>query len=285
MIGYVRPDVDELKVKELKLYRSYYCGICTALADKYGPLSRIFLSYDATFMAIVKDAFNEKDPTFKKARCPLPPFQKKRVVSRNDAIDMGVEISQIGMKLKMDDLKRDEGRIKKAFAYLFNPLFGRVSSSLFESVKHDVNEMFFYEISSSSEPNEPAEAFGRAVMKMMSWRKIDEKAAFLLYLIGKWVYIADALDDLEEDLKKKTYNPYLLKYGSFFANMENSQFTEFVREKEKASVNFLLLRIQEEFSKIENDMKRNSPLIKNVIFYGIPKITQKILNKKERDEV
>ncbi len=284
MVGYVRPDVDELKVKELKLYRSYYCGICTALSHKYGPLSRLFLSYDATFMAIVKDAFDEKTPEFGKARCPLPPFQKKVIVKRNSAIDFGIEISQIGSKLKLDDLKRDEKRVKKALAYLFNPLIGKVNDSLFKYVKHDIDEMFFYELSESSEPNEPAEAFGRAVMKMMLWRKMSEKAAFLLYLIGKWVYLVDALDDLEEDLKKKNYNPYVMKYQARLSKMDFLQFSQFVRATEEIPMNFLISRIQDEFFKLENDMKRNSSLIRNVLFCGIPKMTRKVLSKGKGDK-
>jgi hypothetical protein len=284
LIGYVRPDVEELKVKELKLYRTYYCGICTALSQKYGPLSRAFLSYDATFMAIVKDSFCEKAPRFGIARCPLPPFRKKKIVVRNEAINFGIDVSQLGTKLKMDDLKRDEKRLKKALVYLFNPLFGKVNASLFEYVKHDVSEMFFYEMVESADPNEPADAFGKAVMKMMQWKDVNEKASFLLYLIGKWVYLIDALDDLEEDLKKKTYNPFILKYKNYISSMELSNFFVFVREKEKTQINFLLSRMQEEFFKIENDMKRNSELVKNVLFHGIPKVSLRVLNKKEGDK-
>ena len=37
------------------------------------------------------------------------------------------------------------------------------------------------------------------------------------YIAGKWVYLADALDDLESDLKKKSYNPFLKKVNPKYA--------------------------------------------------------------------
>lgn len=35
----------------------------------------------------------------------------------------------------------------------------------------------------------------------------------LCYSIGKWVYLIDALDDYEKDIKKKNYNPFFAAFG------------------------------------------------------------------------
>lgn len=35
----------------------------------------------------------------------------------------------------------------------------------------------------------------------------------LLYHLGRWIYLADARDDLEEDRIKGRYNPVLARYG------------------------------------------------------------------------
>jgi hypothetical protein len=32
--------------------------------------------------------------------------------------------------------------------------------------------------------------------------------------VGKWIYMADALDDWEKDAKKERYNPFLKLYGN-----------------------------------------------------------------------
>jgi len=143
LTGYVRPDLDELKGKELKLYRAYYCGICTDLSNRYGPFSRLLLSYDATFMAIFFDAFSNERPKFGKSRCPLPPFQKKDVVLRNSAIKFGVEISRLGTRLKTEDSKRDSKLAKRFFIFLVASLFRKVDVSLLKVIKPKIDKMVF----------------------------------------------------------------------------------------------------------------------------------------------
>ena len=277
MTGYVKPDIDELKVKDLKLYRAYYCGICTALSKKYGPLSRMFLSYDATFIAILSDAFSDEKIIFGKSRCPLPPFQKKHVVIENRSIDLGVEISHLGTRLKIDDTKRDSRLFKRVLAILALPIFGKVDTSLMESVKPMVNKMIFLELTKSPNPDEISDEFGKSIMVMAKMIDKLRRAELFLYLIGKWVYLIDALDDISEDIQKKTYNPYFFKYKKFFSEKDSDDFIAFVKKNEEPSMKFLISRVQEEFLSMESDMTRNSQLIENVVSYGMPKITSKIL--------
>ena len=62
MFGYVAPDKNELKVRELTQYKAYYCGLCRTLGEHYGEASRIFLNYDCAFAAILLSGlFGEGD--------------------------------------------------------------------------------------------------------------------------------------------------------------------------------------------------------------------------------
>ena len=47
MLGYVKIDKGELKVREYEVYCGYYCGICKSIGRRYGQLPRMALSYDA----------------------------------------------------------------------------------------------------------------------------------------------------------------------------------------------------------------------------------------------
>ena len=38
-------------------------------------------------------------------------------------------------------------------------------------------------------------------------------AGQILYHVGRWIYLTDAFDDLEEDQARGNYNPLLLRYG------------------------------------------------------------------------
>jgi hypothetical protein len=140
MIGYLKPDVNELRVRELKLYNAYYCGICTGLSKKYGPVSRLLLSYDSTFFVILSDALSGSQCQFAHARCPLPPFQKKRIVKSED-MRFGMEISKFFSDLKIDDFKRDS----KGFMP-YSPFFcfiSNLTTNFSEFPNHTPTEFYF----------------------------------------------------------------------------------------------------------------------------------------------
>ena len=55
MFGYVRPNRDELKVRQLRDYEALYCGLCSSLGRRHGFFARFFLNYDFTFLAMLLD--------------------------------------------------------------------------------------------------------------------------------------------------------------------------------------------------------------------------------------
>jgi hypothetical protein len=61
VFGYIKPFKPELKFKEFDLYKAYYCGLCKAMGKKYGFLSRLTLSYDFTFIALLIDALDNNN--------------------------------------------------------------------------------------------------------------------------------------------------------------------------------------------------------------------------------
>ncbi|BBJ27978.1 DUF5685 family protein [Athalassotoga saccharophila] len=273
MIGYLKPDLDELKVKELKLYNSYYCGICTSISKKYGPFSRLLLSYDAVFFSILSDVKNGKIE-FGNSRCPLPPFQKKRIV-KSEGVSFGTEISKFFSELKIEDFKRDSRGIKHFLSFFLLNL----KSKIFKEIGSPyIKELYFYELTREPNPEKMAEIFGNFSRSLSQSIENLKNASTMIYLIGKWVYLADALDDLEKDFKGGNYNPFLEKYKDIF---EITGFFDKIRERERTSLVFLVSRIQEEYMKLNLENFAGKPLIENVIFYGLPKVNKKIIEKKD----
>lgn len=273
MIGYLKPDLDELKVKELKFYNSYYCGICTLMSKKYGPFSRLFLSYDATFFAILSDTIGKVQILYDNSRCPLPPFQRKKIV-KSDGVEFGSNVSKLFFKLKIDDFKRDSKGIKHFLSFFLLSL----KSEKFEEIsKKYVNKLRFNELTRESNIERMADLFGDFSCALSNSIENLKTASNMIYLLGKWVYLIDALDDLEIDFKEKNYNPYLEKYKDF----ATTDLFDKIKDREKRSIVFLVSRIQEEFAKLNLQNSLGKTLIENVLFYGLPKVYQKIIEKKD----
>ena len=53
MFGYLQVDKAELKVREWEAYKSVYCGLCRQMGRDYSFLSRLALSYDCTYYAML----------------------------------------------------------------------------------------------------------------------------------------------------------------------------------------------------------------------------------------
>ena len=56
MFGYVVLNKPEIKFKDFDMYRSFYCGLCRELRERYGISGQITLSYDMTFVILLLSA-------------------------------------------------------------------------------------------------------------------------------------------------------------------------------------------------------------------------------------
>ena len=101
----------------------------------------------------------------------------------------------------------------------------------------------------------------------------------LLYYLGKWIYLIDALDDYDKDVKEKNYNPIYYSFGKI------SDFKTLAKEHgEDLSFMFsdIFSGLKEAFCDIE--FKFDSALLGNIILRGIPTVTSKIFNKTNKED-
>lgn len=57
MFGYVTVNKPEIKFKDFDVYRSFYCGLCRELRERYGIPGQISLTYDMTFVVLLLSGF------------------------------------------------------------------------------------------------------------------------------------------------------------------------------------------------------------------------------------
>lgn len=225
MFGYIRVHHAELKVKEYECYRGTYCGLCRAMGRCTGQCSRMALSYDFAFLALLRITFCGDTVAFEQKRCLAHPLKKRNTMRSNPSLTYCAGAAALLNYHKlMDDLSDEKGG-KRFRAILLRPFVAHARKKairklklepLDQAIDQGLRALAACEQSALSSVDIPAQAFGAILADIMSYGLdgADARvAASLGKAVGKWIYVADALDDWQEDAERGRYNPFLLLYG------------------------------------------------------------------------
>ena len=223
MFGYVRPLKDELKLREWDMYRAAYCGLCHALKRRCGFAARFTVNYDFTFLAIVMAAINGEKICICHKRCIASPMRKKSVCEQSRAFDFAADTSVILAYWKLKDHIKDsgffEGLPSRAAEMFLRSSYRRAAGQypeFSEYVREYLGELARIENDRVSSIDAPADTFARILRKLadaVEDAKLRRVCAEMFYQLGRYIYIIDAWDDLEHDLKNGVYNPVAERFG------------------------------------------------------------------------
>ena len=238
MFGYVKPYNPELRVRELEEYKAVYCGLCKQLGRSFGVFARFTLSYDFAFLAMLKTALDsEICPETERCACIAHPFCKRIRVRENAAMQMAARAAMISVYYKLLDDRADEGFFRRIGAALLLPFAKRArrkALAFADGVAADEAAAKMSAAQAQLEAEkcqipdaaaEPTANFLAAVLKNCA--ATAEQAAVLErfgYLLGRYVYLCDALDDLEDDRRRGRYNPFLYAGGEAAIAAKNALF-------------------------------------------------------------
>ena len=76
MFGYVTTNMEEMKIKDYRIYHGFYCGVCQDLKEDHGQTSRVTLTYDVTFLGILLTGLYETETKREEHFCAMHPFKK-----------------------------------------------------------------------------------------------------------------------------------------------------------------------------------------------------------------
>ena len=93
MFGYITPLMSELKLKDYEKFRSYYCGMCYSIKNKFGNIPRLGLNYDATFFAVLIDGLNSEYTKSFKTKCLKHPLENRECIETNSALDYATDLN------------------------------------------------------------------------------------------------------------------------------------------------------------------------------------------------
>ena len=113
MFGFVAADAGALSEEEKERYRAVYCGLCLALRDRYGQLSRACLTYDLTFLVLLCDSLHEPVETQGASHCVMHPAPAApRPCARSTWTDYAADLSVALAYHKVLDDIADDGDLK-----------------------------------------------------------------------------------------------------------------------------------------------------------------------------
>ncbi len=214
MFGYITIDRDELKGKDFDRYRAFYCGVCRDLKDTCGELSRLTLTYDMTFLAILLTGLYEGSTEQQEVRCMLHPGRKERVI-RNAwtayAADMNLLLIYHNL---LDDWIDDRNAARLAEAKALEKSYRKTAEKYPRQVKAITSylEKLHQAEKRRARSIDLAAGLTGELMAEVFCMQEDVWSADLRrigFYIGKFIYLMDAYDDLEKDREKGSYNPFL----------------------------------------------------------------------------
>ena len=217
MFGYVTTNMEEMKIKDYRIYHGFYCGVCQDLKEGHGQTSRVTLTYDVTFLGILLTGLYETETKREEHFCAMHPF-KKHLCLRNQwtayAADMNVLLTYYKC---LDDWNDDRKYVKLGYARLLEGKNNRLLKLYPDKAKRIVellDELSALEKQGETDIDRMSGIFGHIMEEILAYRQDEwEKSLRRIgFYLGKFIYLLDAYDDVEEDVKNKDYNPFAEKY-------------------------------------------------------------------------
>ena len=281
MFGYVTINKGELKVKDYEKYRSYYCGLCHSLKKKYGIVGELTLTYDMTFIAMLLTGLYEEKTIGIREHCIVKPFCR-HIAASNKYIDYCADMNMLLAYYKCLDDWEDEKDVK---AFVFSGLLkskcieaAKKNKRQAEAIKKYIIENKACEEADEKDFDKIANCTGRMLAEILCFKE-DEWSPYLRQLgfyLGKFIYLADAYDDLDKDVKNGNYNP--LKQ---LITNKNDIYSENVKNKSMQMLTMMASQAAAYFEKLP--IIWNVDVMRNILYSGIWANFNKEQGEKKRE--
>lgn len=277
MFGYVRPLQPEIRIKDLALYRAVYCGLCKTLGQTYGAAARLSLSYDLTFLAALLSSFASETPDLRPSRCMLSPLGRKPTLRPSPILQSCATLSVLlSYQRAVDDQKDGRYWRGKAVALSFGPAYRRAKRK--EPQLHGLIERHLAVLARMEQGRpdpaacEPFAALLQELFQSLAQRHVAATfankalAAGIGRLggdLGRWIYLIDAIDDLDGDVDHGRWNP--------LGGLNRQAARDFAKDR----LEQLELCLDQTAALLP--YQQGSGLIENIVTRGLPDVRRQVL--------
>ncbi len=218
MFGIAVARLDKLSEAERQRYQALYCGLCLALKHRYGQASRAMLSYELTFLAMLYSSLYEPPEQSGDVRCIAHP-NRKTPYAASEFTDYCADLSvALAYHKCLDDVEDDNslaGRLgAAALTHAYRACLRRIpeQARIVETTMGTIREL---EADPASSPDATSIAFGDMLGLIVEcvpghfpdlWSETLREFGMWL---GRFVLLMDAAVDLDDDVRKGSYNPFL----------------------------------------------------------------------------
>lgn len=229
MFGTLKPHKCTLDKANDQNHWRFYCGLCKSLGDDYSQAHRALVNFDAVFIGIVADGLLEMGADHDSCRCPINPLAiRPTMTRRSPAMQFATSMQMLLSDQWLADRGMDGRSWARASRRWFRPALQKARKTLaslglsmaqlegFERVQKRVEVIGQTSLFEAAEPT--ARALGYVfrqvaalpgAMPQLAHEEMQAQLNLFGRSLGRVIYLTDALDDLEKDLKKKEFNPCL----------------------------------------------------------------------------
>ena len=279
MFGYLFPTKNHLKLSERKIFRDYFCSICLAHRYNYGRLSISLNNYDIAFIAICLGIC--EDTVENCGKCGKHVGDRKKKFSDkpwSELADYNINL----IRKKLDDNVLDNKSISSIIMRkLGNGIFNKCKKrnpKLYKSFDESFEKFLKLEKSDASVNmmmDGNAEFIEYTILQI--FKPTTEQLLFLKSIM-RWLYWIDAVNDYEDDLKNKNFNPLVQNKAR---DTSQELFLEYNMTELVNSYLKLKEQINYAYSMCASSYSADSRvIIENMINYTIKEVSKKILKNQ-----
>lgn len=274
MFGYIVINKAEMKFKDFDVYHAYYCGLCRVLKEQHGMIGQLTLSYDMTFLILLLSGLYEPENTDMHVTCTAHPFHKHAArvnAFTSYAADMNLILSYYKC---MDDWK-DE-RKKKAYinTRLLHTKMKKIEARYpgkTTAIAKRLRQLSACEKKNDRNLDKMAGLFGRIMAEIFAYRQDEWEASLRRFgfFLGKFIYLMDAFEDIDDDLADGCYNP-------FREVCKRADFDDYCRQ----ILTMMIAECSREFEKLP--ILTHADILRNILYSGVWTRYEAVCRKRNR---
>lgn len=285
MFGYVKPLEAHMRICDYEIYTSACWGFRKAMKKNYGLAPRMSICSDFAFLGLLELSLNGAEVNTVNIRRFGHPFKKiPCMVTENGLAFTCAAASILIYNNILDDM--EDGRfLKKTVSKLMlkktYKAYNKAAEKypdLAEYVSEQMERQKKLEKENCKTIDRASEPSSNILSEIASRLSTDPEKQRILrrfgFLLARYLYIADAFDDVEEDFRRRGFNPLIR--GNYVINDID---LPAIQKKTEDSVNFTLGALADCY--VQLDIERFKPVIDNVVYLGLKNGFYDLIKEKE----